>query len=99
VDASTTIFWPAEVLAKECSDIRVLSWGYDTVVTKGYKAATKNSIFAHARNLLAALEREQVANRPLVFVAHSLGGIIVKEVSSTLHRPDGILIFGGPPPI
>ncbi|KAK5745109.1 hypothetical protein LTR17_001560 [Elasticomyces elasticus] len=85
------VFWPVDVLAKQCSEVggcgevRILSWGYDTVVTKAYKPTTKNNIFAHAGNLLAALEREQVAGRPLVFVAHSLGGIIVKEV---LRRSD-----------
>lgn len=96
--SSQMIYWPVDLLATECTDVRVLSWGYDTVVTQGYEAATKNSIFAHAKNLLAALEREQVAGRPLIFVAHSLGGIVVKEVRSDYNLVDDLhtLISEGP---
>lgn len=59
-----------------------MTWGYDTAVTKGIAAPTnKSNIFAHAKDLLYALDRERPQGRPLIFVAHSLGGIIVKEVN------------------
>jgi hypothetical protein len=79
---TAVVFWPKDLLPTECPRARILTWGYDTVVTKGYGAATKNNIFAHARDLLYALEREREHDIPLIFVAHSLGGIIVKEVGS-----------------
>jgi hypothetical protein len=74
------VFWPRDVLPKDCKRARILTWGYNTVVTKGYEAANKNNIFAHAKNLLAAIKRERPQERPIIFVAHSLGGILVKEV-------------------
>ncbi|KAJ4286538.1 hypothetical protein N0V90_013238 [Kalmusia sp. IMI 367209] len=79
------VFWPRDVLPSDRPDVRILTWGYDTVVTKGWQPANKNNLFAHARDLLYALERARPLRRPIIFVAHSLGGIMVKEV---LRRSD-----------
>lgn len=80
---SSMVFWPADLLPQECPDARVLVWGYDTRVTKYLSGPVDtNSIFSHAKNLLYALGRNRPTQRPLIFVAHSLGGIVVKEVSS-----------------
>jgi len=61
-----------------------MTWGYDTVITKGYAGPVdKGNIFSHAKDLLNALVRKRYgpsSRRALIFVAHSLGGIIVKEV-------------------
>ena len=77
---SQGVYWPRDLLPADCPNARVLVWGYDTVVTKGFAPANKSNLFAHAKDLLYCLERESVSGRPLVFVAHSLGGLLVKEV-------------------
>ncbi|KAK3391258.1 hypothetical protein B0H63DRAFT_365230, partial [Podospora didyma] len=69
-----------DLLPTDCPIARVLVRGYDTVVTKGFAPANKSDLFAHAKDLLYCLERESVSGRPLLFVAHSLGGLLVKEV-------------------
>jgi predicted alpha/beta hydrolase family esterase len=75
------VFWPADLLPALCPRARVLMYGYDTKVTNYMASPTnKNSIYSHAKDLLFALSRETDFGRPLVFVAHSLGGIVVKEV-------------------
>lgn len=74
------MYWPLDLLPNDCPNAGILTFGYDTQVTRGYGAADKSSIFAHGRNLLYELSRERdTLGRSLIFVAHSLGGIIVKE--------------------
>jgi protein SERAC1 len=81
--ADQVVFWPGDLLPKECPDARILTWGYDTIVTKHLTGAVnKSNVFAQGKNLLYALGRERPLDRPLIFVAHSLGGIIVKEVGT-----------------
>ncbi|KAI6754905.1 hypothetical protein HG530_012657 [Fusarium avenaceum] len=79
----TTVFWPAELLSRECPNSRILMFGYDSKVTKySTGAISENSIFSHAKDLLFSLCRERTLHRPLICVAHGLGGIIVKEMLS-----------------
>lgn len=78
------VFWPADLLPKHCPLARILVYGYDTHVTKFLSGAVNtDSVYSHAKNLLYALVDRRPLQRPLIFVAHSLGGIIVKEVSDS----------------
>ncbi|KAF2969297.1 hypothetical protein GQX73_g4287 [Xylaria multiplex] len=87
IQDTANVFWPKDCLAEEewCRSTRILTYGYDTVVTQGYAAANKSNLFAHARNLLYGLERTKPSGRPVIFVVHSLGGIVLKE---TLRRSE-----------
>ena len=76
------VFWPADLIPQDFPRLRVLTYGYDSKVT-GYYASSKskNGIFDHGNSLLNALKRERtnLSNRPIIFVAHSLGGLVVKQ--------------------
>ncbi|OAF56656.2 hypothetical protein VC83_07280 [Pseudogymnoascus destructans] len=77
------VFWPLDLLPGDCSNARILTWGYDSKVSHYFSGpASQSNITAHAKNLLAALRicRLGSQQRSLIFVAHSLGGIIVKDV-------------------
>jgi hypothetical protein len=80
------VYWPAELLPQDCPKARILTFGYDSYVSHFFSGpANQSNVFAHARDLLYALNRErsEAQGRPLICVAHSLGGIILKE---TLRR-------------
>ncbi|GAW25133.1 putative protein SERAC1 [Rosellinia necatrix] len=79
------VFWPRDLLPVECPGARILVFGYDTIVAKHQfaGAVNKNSIFAHSKDLVNELSRARPVERPILFVTHSLGGIIIKEVCST----------------
>jgi hypothetical protein len=89
-DPETTpgpLYWPYDLLAKDFKNVRILTYGYDSHVSKFFNGpANQNNIRAHGRSLLNALElyRRDDANRPLLFIVHSLGGIILKEVTLIL---------------
>ena len=70
------LFWPAELLPRDFNNVRILTYGYDTKVTKAFKGPTsKDGIFQHGSSFLGALKRvrSDCGNRPIVIVAHSLG--------------------------
>lgn len=75
------VFWPYDLLPTACTEARILTWGYDTHVTKYYREPTsKANVFNLGKSLLYELARHRPRDRPLIFVAHSLGGIITKQV-------------------
>ncbi|KAJ5371988.1 hypothetical protein N7517_003994 [Penicillium concentricum] len=108
--ATTGVFWPGDLLKDDLPQARIMTFGYNTNVQQGYHAVNQGNIFSHARNLLYVLEakRRKVPARRLIFVAHSLGGILVKEaLRRSEHDPDeairkiysstiGIFFFGTP---
>ena len=80
------LFWPANLLPRDFKNVRILTYGYDSKVTKFFKGSTsKNGIFQHGRSLLEALSmiRVDCSDRPSIIVAHSLGYVYLIIFSSS----------------
>lgn len=77
-------FWP-EWLAQDVPGVGVWSLGYDAASSRWLGHAMP--IQDRAINLLAQLENHSIGQRPLCFVTHSMGGLVVKEM--LLHAAEG----------
>ena len=79
------IHWPSDLLKQDIADIRVLSFGYDADVVRffGSGLASNGRLTNHAENLVGTLIRERTESttgrRKIIFVAHSLGGLVVEQ--------------------
>ncbi|KAK0750309.1 Alpha/Beta hydrolase protein [Schizothecium vesticola] len=106
----------AEFLPKYIKNARILAWGYNA----SYSSLTgenpsQNRIHDHAHTLVANLAADRRLNgtstKPIIFLCHSLGGIIVKRALSyaqtrTAHKVSNdrliftctyaVLFFGTP---
>jgi len=74
--------WPKTLLPPELDKARILTHGYDAYVVRG-SVASANRLVDHATNLLHDLTTNRIcckaSRRPLIFIAHSLGGLVCKE--------------------
>ncbi len=76
--------WLETLLPEKVPHARILTYGYDAYITKSIgKVASSNRLSDHARNLLGDLTADRTScdasRRPLILVAHSLGGLVCKE--------------------
>ncbi|KAI1296017.1 hypothetical protein F5Y03DRAFT_371118 [Xylaria venustula] len=82
--ASSRVFWPRDLLPTACPEARIMTWGYHTLHSGNMPLAAQPDLFAHVSDLLRELSglRHDTGSqdRPLIFISHSLGGVIVKEV-------------------
>ncbi|KAH7230887.1 kinesin light chain [Fusarium tricinctum] len=74
--------WPKTLLPSELPKACILTYGYDAYVMSK-SVASSNRLIDHATNLLTDLtndrRRRNASSRPIIFVAHSLGGLVCKE--------------------
>lgn len=81
------VCWPRDLLPKQVPSARVLTFGYSPLLEE----ATPLSMSDLSKSLLGSLSinrrHDKAATRPLIFVAHSLGGVLVKSVR-TLNRQE-----------
>ncbi|KAK2736912.1 hypothetical protein FQN57_000515 [Myotisia sp. PD_48] len=105
-----------EFLPKFVKNARVLTWGYNANISTLYgKHAGSDRILQHSQTLIADLDTdrdlEDATDRPIIFICHSLGGLIVKRaiayaasrvgdkltnIHSIFTCTFGILFFGTP---
>ena len=82
-------YWPLDLVAGDFENVRVLTYGYDSHPSHFYTGrTTRMTISQHAQQLLQAVTdvRGECRGRPMIFVAHSLGGILVKDAILRSHK-------------
>ncbi|KGO77204.1 hypothetical protein PITC_023280 [Penicillium italicum] len=80
---STKKFWPQDFLPKDLPTARIMTFGYDTDVIGALRVASSNTLRDHGKALadeLAVWRKMSRSNRrPLIFVAHGLGGLVTEQ--------------------
>jgi hypothetical protein len=75
--------WPKTLLPPKLSKARILTYSYDAYIVQK-SVASSNQLIDHATNLLNDLTTDRAccnaSSHPLIFVTHSLGGLVCKEV-------------------
>ncbi|OCL01786.1 hypothetical protein AOQ84DRAFT_206150 [Glonium stellatum] len=84
--ADNGVLWLQVLLPEHIPDARVLTYGYDAR-TRSSEHLTHQTLYGHSESLISALSlhrrKTKTERRPIIFLAHSLGGIVVK--SALIH--------------
>ncbi|KAL4232012.1 hypothetical protein ACF0H5_009590 [Mactra antiquata] len=105
-----TYFWPKDWLGKDVSNIRILNVGYQTELTtwdtKHPVEPKKRTILSRSIELLDKLREADIGGRPVIFVGHSMGGLLIKEMlniaafdtrySSMIENTIGVMFYSVP---
>ncbi|KAK4465805.1 hypothetical protein QBC42DRAFT_332991 [Cladorrhinum samala] len=108
------VCWPRDLLKDDFPDARIISYGYDANIDNLGSNASQNGIFGHCQNLAARLAhlRYSAPDRPIIWIGHSLGGLVIKDaiISTNGHHLNerfedygrlysstiGVIFFGTP---
>ncbi|KAH9901850.1 hypothetical protein F4778DRAFT_771119 [Xylariomycetidae sp. FL2044] len=104
--------WPKTLLPSKIPNARILTFGYDAYVADWRGVVSQNRISNHAWDLLTSLgshrDEDGTNNRPIIFVVHSLGGLVCENalviarqrpephLSNIMSSTHGILFLGTP---
>ena len=74
----TSVFWPLDLLPQNSTRARIITYGHDARVLA---VPNNTTIYTLSKDFLMALASlRRPGNRPIIFVAHSVGGLILKKV-------------------
>jgi len=88
----TSYTWLRDSLPKHLPGARIMLYGYDTQISGSYSFQDLEALATTLRSHLQILatREDPTHTTPLIFIAHSLGGILVKGAIIQLKRdPDG----------
>ncbi|XP_039729819.1 protein SERAC1 isoform X2 [Pteropus medius] len=103
-----TTCWPKTWLARDCPSLRIISVEYDTSLSdwRARCPMERKSIAFRSNELLRKLRAAGVGDRPVIWVSHSMGGLLVKkmlleasrkpELSTVINNTRGMIFYSVP---
>ncbi|KAM6185321.1 protein SERAC1 isoform 2-T2 [Rhynchocyon petersi] len=107
-ESSYTTCWPKTWLAQDCPTLRIISVEYDTSLSdwRARCPMERKSIAFRSHELLRKLRVAGVGDRPVIWVSHSMGGLLVKkmlleaskepELSRLISNTRGLVFYSVP---
>lgn len=100
--------WPKDWLSQDSEHLRILTVEYDTYLSE--LSATcpfdreKRSLYIRAKTILHKLRKAGIGERPIIFVGHSMGGLLIKQMllldetmeKKILKQTKGIIFYSVP---
>jgi hypothetical protein len=77
-DSENNFVWLRDRLPKDRPSIRPIIYGYDTQLVKSESVQTINDLASSFIASLKSVGRVSLSSKPLIIMAHSLGGIILR---------------------
>nr|CAD7428423.1 unnamed protein product [Timema monikensis] len=79
-----SVCWPRDWLPKDCPNLRVIGVNYDTAISSWAPLCPQeqecHTLDQRSEELLKRLCRAGLGQRPLMWVGHSMGGLLVKSI-------------------
>ncbi|RUS80376.1 hypothetical protein EGW08_011873 [Elysia chlorotica] len=102
--------WPKDWLAKDCPNTRILSIGYHSALLRWgdhcpYEQE-RRTLESRGRDFLDKLIKAGVGSRPVIWIGHSMGGLLIKQIldlgdkdskySQLVSQTKGVLFYSVP---
>lgn len=78
--------WLRDDLPKDLPGSNVMIWGYESTISNSKDTKSIQDISRQLRHDLFQIS-ESVRSQPFIFVAHSLGGLVLKKVCRKKPMP------------
>ena len=92
-ECSNGTLWLRDYLPEEVPSARIMTFGYDSTVAFSNSVARIEDKALDLLNRLGAQRDESTSRRPVVFICHSLGGIVVKKALILAHERSSDPVF------
>ena len=92
-ECSNGTLWLRDYLSEEIPSARIMTFGYDSTVAFSNSVARIEDKALDLLNRLGAQRDESTHRRPMVFICHSLGGIVVKKALILAHERSSDPVF------
>ena len=92
-ECSNGTLWLRDYLPKEIPSARIMTFGYDSTVAFSNSVARIEDKALDLLNRLGVQRDENIGRRPVIFICHSLGGILVKKALILAHERSSDPVF------
>lgn len=80
--------WPKDWLSEDVPGLRVLAIDYPTALSNWRTDCdlNKDTLKERAIHVIKQLEKAKLGERPIIWIAHSMGGLLVKQILVSCHE-------------